>query len=182
MREHAYAAGESVYDAVDATRTFRVPPTPSTHNLGTTRMSARPEDGVVNEFGRAHDVPNLFVSDGSVMTTGADREPDVDDRRAGPAPGRPYRAAAESGDALVDVKRPGCRADIPAMPSQRHREAGVSEDQSPLVESRLRGPVGSRLLGARDRPSGSNRTGTDASRSPRSRSARRRPAASSSAR
>ena len=107
MREHAYAAGESVYDAVDATRTFRVPPTPSTHNLGTTRMSARPEDGVVNEFGRAHDVPNLFVSDGSVMTTGADREPDVDDRRAGPAPGRPYRAAAESGDALVDNWQPG---------------------------------------------------------------------------
>ena len=35
-------------------------------------MSAKPEDGVVNEFGRAHDVPNLFVrgSDGSVMTTG----------------------------------------------------------------------------------------------------------------
>jgi choline dehydrogenase-like flavoprotein len=75
MREHAYAAGESVYDAVDATRTFRVAPTPSAHNLGTTRMSARPEDGVVNEFGRAHDVPNLFVSDGSVMTTGAAANP-----------------------------------------------------------------------------------------------------------
>jgi choline dehydrogenase-like flavoprotein len=75
MREHAYAAGESVYNAVDATRTFRVPPTPSSHNLGTTRMSARPEDGVVNEFGRAHEVPNLFVSDGSVMTTGAAANP-----------------------------------------------------------------------------------------------------------
>ena len=75
MREHAYAAGESVYDAVDATRTFRVPPYPATHNLGTARMSARPQDGVVNEFGRAHDVPNLFVSDGSVMTTGAAANP-----------------------------------------------------------------------------------------------------------
>ena len=38
-------------------------------------MSARPEDGVVNEFGRAHDVPNLFVSDGSVFTTGAAANP-----------------------------------------------------------------------------------------------------------
>lgn len=75
MREHAYTAGESVYDAIDATRTFRVPPYPTTHNLGTARMSARPQDGVVNEFGRTHDVPNLFVSDGSVMTTGAAANP-----------------------------------------------------------------------------------------------------------
>jgi len=75
MREHAYAAGESVYATVDALRTFRVPPYPASHNLGTARMSARPEDGVVNKFGRAHDVPNLFVSDGSVMTTGAAANP-----------------------------------------------------------------------------------------------------------
>jgi choline dehydrogenase-like flavoprotein len=75
MREHAYGAGESVYNAVEATRTHRVTPYPSTHNLGTCRMSARPEEGVVNEFGRAHDVPNLFVSDGSVMTTGAAANP-----------------------------------------------------------------------------------------------------------
>jgi choline dehydrogenase-like flavoprotein len=75
MREHGYAAGESVYGAVGATATFRVPPYPASHNLGTARMSARPEDGVVNEFGRAHDIPNLFVSDGSVMTTGAAANP-----------------------------------------------------------------------------------------------------------
>jgi choline dehydrogenase-like flavoprotein len=75
MRDHAYQAGESVYNAVDAQRTMRVTPYPSTHNLGTCRMSARPEDGVVNEFGRAHDVPNLFVSDGSVFTTGAAANP-----------------------------------------------------------------------------------------------------------
>ena len=29
----------------------------------------------MNEFGRAHDVPNLFVSDGRVMTTGAAANP-----------------------------------------------------------------------------------------------------------
>ena len=28
-------------------------PYPTRHNLGTTRMSARPEDGIANEFGRA---------------------------------------------------------------------------------------------------------------------------------
>ena len=75
MREHAYQAGESVYNAVDAVKTNRVTPYPSTHNLGTARMSANPADGVVNEFGRAHDVPNLFVSDGSVFTTGAAANP-----------------------------------------------------------------------------------------------------------
>jgi choline dehydrogenase-like flavoprotein len=30
---------------------------------------------VVDEYGRAHDVPNLFVSDGSVFTTGAAANP-----------------------------------------------------------------------------------------------------------
>jgi choline dehydrogenase-like flavoprotein len=75
MREHAYRAGEAIYGAVDATRTLRVTPYPSTHNLGTCRMSERPEDGVVDAFGRAHDVPNLFVSDGSVFTTGASCNP-----------------------------------------------------------------------------------------------------------
>jgi choline dehydrogenase-like flavoprotein len=75
MREHGYAAGEAVYHAVDARAVFRVPPYPASHNLGTARMSARPEDGVVNAFGRAHDVPNLFVSDGSVMTSGAAANP-----------------------------------------------------------------------------------------------------------
>jgi choline dehydrogenase-like flavoprotein len=64
-----------LYEAVGSTSAHRTPPYPSTHNLGTARMSARSEDGVVNEFGRAHDVPNLFVSDGSVFTTGAAANP-----------------------------------------------------------------------------------------------------------
>ena len=75
MREHAYRAGEAVYRAVGAVNVFRTPPYPSTHNMGTTRMSANPQDGVVDAFGRAHDVPNLFVSDGSVMTTSAAANP-----------------------------------------------------------------------------------------------------------
>jgi choline dehydrogenase-like flavoprotein len=75
MREHAWAAGEAVYDAVGAVGHVQTPPYPATHNLGTARMSARPEDGVVNGWGQAHDVPNLFVADGSVMTTGAAANP-----------------------------------------------------------------------------------------------------------
>ena len=75
MREHAYTQGEAIYAAVGAKESFRVPPYPSTHNLGTNRMSAKAQDGVVNAFGQAHDVPNLFVSDGSVFTTGAAENP-----------------------------------------------------------------------------------------------------------
>lgn len=74
MREHAYKQGSAIYEALGG-EAFRVPPYPSTHNLGTNRMSEKPEDGVVNRWGQAHDVPNLFVSDGSVFTTGAAENP-----------------------------------------------------------------------------------------------------------
>ena len=64
-----------MYDAVGATRTFPTTPYPSTHNLGTCRMSEKPRDGVVNKFGQTHDIANLFVSDGSQFTTGAAENP-----------------------------------------------------------------------------------------------------------
>lgn len=75
MRDHAYRQAMALYDAVGATRTFPTPPYPSTHNLGTNRMSEKPRDGVVDRWGKAHDVPNLFVSDGSQFTTGATENP-----------------------------------------------------------------------------------------------------------
>ncbi len=71
MRNHAYKQGAAVYEAVGATMTFPTPPYPSTHNMGTNRMSEKPRDGVVNKFGRTHDIKNLFVSDGSQFTSGA---------------------------------------------------------------------------------------------------------------
>jgi len=75
MREHGYRQAETLYDAVGSLGSHRTPPYPATHNLGTSRMSARPEDGVVDKWGRSHDIPNLFVSDGSVFTTGAAANP-----------------------------------------------------------------------------------------------------------
>ena len=75
MRAHAWKQGQGIYDAVGATRTMPTPPYPSTHNLGTSRMSEKPRDGVVNKFGQTHDIPNLFVSDGSQFTTGAAENP-----------------------------------------------------------------------------------------------------------
>ncbi|MBZ9975278.1 GMC family oxidoreductase [Mesorhizobium sp. BR-1-1-10] len=75
MRNHAYKQATALYDAVGATRTFPTPPYPSTHNLGTNRMSEKAADGVVNKHGQAHDIKNLFVSDGSQFTTGAAENP-----------------------------------------------------------------------------------------------------------
>ncbi len=75
MRNHAHAAGAAIYEAVGATRTFPTPPYPSTHNLGTCRMSENPRDGVCNKHGQTHDIKNLFISDGSQFTTGGAENP-----------------------------------------------------------------------------------------------------------
>lgn len=45
------------------------------HLLGTARMGSDPARSVVNPFGRAHDCPNLFVSDGSVFPTSSGVNP-----------------------------------------------------------------------------------------------------------
>ncbi len=71
MRNHAYKQGKEVYNAVGAKHFYEVPPYPSTHNLGTCRMSAKAADGVCNKWGQTHDIKNLFISDGSQFTTGA---------------------------------------------------------------------------------------------------------------
>ena len=75
MRNHAYKQGMGMYEALGATRVLPTPPYPSTHNLGTNRMSANARDGVVNGHGQTHDIANLFVSDGSQFTTGAAENP-----------------------------------------------------------------------------------------------------------
>lgn len=75
MRIHAYKQGQAMYEALGATRTLPTPPYPSTHNLGTNRMSENARDGVVNRWGQSHDIDNLFISDGSQFTTGAAENP-----------------------------------------------------------------------------------------------------------
>jgi choline dehydrogenase-like flavoprotein len=47
----------------------------SSHYLGTCRMGTDPKTSVVDPWGRTHDVPNLFVGDGSVFVTGAGVNP-----------------------------------------------------------------------------------------------------------
>ncbi len=45
------------------------------HNMGTARMGLDPASSVVNEWGRAHEVRNLFIIDGSIFTTSAGVNP-----------------------------------------------------------------------------------------------------------
>jgi choline dehydrogenase-like flavoprotein len=75
MRSHAFRQGTAVYQAAGAREVYETPPYPSTHNLGTNRMSENPRDGVINKWGQTHDIKNLFVSDGSQFTTGAAENP-----------------------------------------------------------------------------------------------------------
>ncbi|MEO5772100.1 MAG: GMC family oxidoreductase [Burkholderiaceae bacterium] len=75
MRNHAFAQGEKVYKAAGAIRTYRTPPYPSTHNLGTARMGSSATTSVCNSFGQTHDIANLFISDGSQFTTGGAENP-----------------------------------------------------------------------------------------------------------
>ena len=41
------------------------------HLMGTARMGAHHANSVVDASGRCHDVPNLFIIDGSILVTGA---------------------------------------------------------------------------------------------------------------
>jgi len=45
------------------------------HLLGTARMGTDPARSVVNEWGRSHDVKNLFIVDGSIFVTGGGVNP-----------------------------------------------------------------------------------------------------------
>lgn len=47
------------------------------HEMGTARMGADPKTSVVNRWNQCHDVPNLFVTDGSFMTSAACQNPSL---------------------------------------------------------------------------------------------------------
>ena len=45
------------------------------HEVGTVRMGDDPKSSALNKYGQAHDVPNLFVSDGAVFVSNPDKNP-----------------------------------------------------------------------------------------------------------
>jgi len=75
LRRHAQGQMSKMYAAIGAKRVVMGPTPPATHNLCTARMSANPRDGVTNAWGQSHDIRNLFISDGSVLTTPGSANP-----------------------------------------------------------------------------------------------------------
>ena len=47
------------------------------HEMGTCRMGNDPASSVLNKWNQSHDVPNLFISDGSFMTSAACQNPSL---------------------------------------------------------------------------------------------------------
>ena len=47
------------------------------HEMGTARMSATPETGCVDAWNRVHEIPNLYVTDGSFMTSAGCQNPSL---------------------------------------------------------------------------------------------------------
>jgi choline dehydrogenase-like flavoprotein len=71
MLEHGVARAREALEAAGARQTFVEAPLrlAGWHLMGTARMGTDPARSVVNEWGRSHDVPNLFVVDGSLFVT-----------------------------------------------------------------------------------------------------------------
>jgi choline dehydrogenase-like flavoprotein len=47
------------------------------HEMGGARMGRDPNTSVLNAFSQAHDIPNLFVTDGSCMTSSGNQNPSL---------------------------------------------------------------------------------------------------------
>jgi choline dehydrogenase-like flavoprotein len=75
MRDHSMKMSRAIYESLGATEFHGGDIPVGCHNMGVARMSANPDDGVTNRWGQAHDVPNLFVSDGSLFPSSAAANP-----------------------------------------------------------------------------------------------------------
>jgi choline dehydrogenase-like flavoprotein len=70
--------GAEILEAAGALRVDKAPVAPqknSMHLLGTCRMGNDPATSVVDKYHRSHDVPNLFVCDGSSLVTSGRGQP-----------------------------------------------------------------------------------------------------------
>lgn len=67
------AAGGKVVAQADAAAT----PGLGIHEMGTARMGRDPKTSVLNGFNQAHEVPNLFVTDGAAMTSSGCQNPSL---------------------------------------------------------------------------------------------------------
>jgi choline dehydrogenase-like flavoprotein len=75
MRNHSISMTRDIYESLGSRKFIATDSGAGCHNMGVARMSADPKDGVTNRWGRAHDIPNLFISDGSVFSSSAAANP-----------------------------------------------------------------------------------------------------------
>ena len=75
MRDHFFRQADALMRAAGAEDCMRGTPAPASHNMGTCRMSAKPGEGVTDPYGRSHEVPNLFICDGSLFPTSTSENP-----------------------------------------------------------------------------------------------------------
>jgi choline dehydrogenase-like flavoprotein len=70
--------GAEILEAAGAQRVTKAPvaaQTTSVHLLGTCRMGNDPATSVIDKFHRTHDIPNLFICDGSSLVTSGRGQP-----------------------------------------------------------------------------------------------------------
>jgi choline dehydrogenase-like flavoprotein len=71
------AAGAIYIDSTEDAPIELSKPGNKIHEMGTARMGRDPRTSVFNGWGQAHDIPNLFCSDGATMPSGACQNPSL---------------------------------------------------------------------------------------------------------
>ncbi|HKG96077.1 MAG TPA: GMC family oxidoreductase [Gemmatimonadaceae bacterium] len=77
MLEAAGVKNVNTYNALSPDRPYGAEPGLGIHEMGTARMGRDPKTSVLNAHNQAHDVPNLFVTDGACMTSSACQNPSI---------------------------------------------------------------------------------------------------------
>jgi len=77
----AYADGKAMLEAAGARVVYvseqAAPPGLGIHEMGTAHMGTDPRTSVLNQYNQAHDVPNLFITDGASMASGGCQNPSL---------------------------------------------------------------------------------------------------------
>ena len=81
MREDGVQSAIEMLEASGCTnvQSYNIETAPGacSHEMGTARMGADPKTSVLNKWNQMHDVPNVFVSDGSCMTSSGTQNPSL---------------------------------------------------------------------------------------------------------
>ena len=105
MQAHGFQQCDALYKSIGAKRSLRRLPFPSTHNMGTNRMSEKPRDGVVNSprpVTRREESVRVGRQPVRVQRRGKSH---ADDRRAGAAPIGIHRRSDAKGRGVVLSRR-----------------------------------------------------------------------------